>query len=105
MVVQVFDTKLASSPYSTCASSYQKLSYYAFAGRLVLWHIKMFHRIGQTRPVTSYRLVAKDTIEEKIVDLHKTKRALADSLLEGAGMAAKMSADDMLELLRDKWSS
>jgi len=40
------------------------------------------HRIGQTRPVTIYRLVAKDTIEEKIVDLHKTKRALADSLLE-----------------------
>ncbi len=63
------------------------------------------HRIGQTRPVTIYRLVAKDTIEEKIVDLHKTKRALADSLLEGADMAAKMSADDMLELLRDEWPS
>ncbi len=34
------------------------------------------HRIGQTRPVTIYRLVAQQTIEEKIVDLHKTKRAL-----------------------------
>ncbi|MBA3058439.1 MAG: DEAD/DEAH box helicase [Gammaproteobacteria bacterium] len=63
------------------------------------------HRIGQTRPVTIYRLVAKGTIEEKIVDLHKTKRALADSLLEGADMAAKMSADDMLELLQDEWAA
>jgi len=63
------------------------------------------HRIGQTRPVTIYRLVAKDTIEEKIVDLHKTKRALADSLLEGTDMATKMSADDMLQLLQDEWGA
>jgi superfamily II DNA or RNA helicase len=61
------------------------------------------HRIGQTRPVTIYRLVAQDTIEEKIVDLHKTKRALADSLLEGSDMAVKMSADDMLALLQEEW--
>jgi SNF2 family DNA or RNA helicase len=61
------------------------------------------HRIGQTRPVTIYRLVPQDTIEEKIVDLHKTKRALADSLLEGSDMAAKMSADDMLALLQEEW--
>ena len=36
------------------------------------------HRIGQQRPVTIYRLVAKDTIEEKIVELHHHKRDLAD---------------------------
>jgi hypothetical protein len=63
------------------------------------------HRIGQTRPVTIYRLVVKDTIEEKIVDLHKTKRALADSLLEGAELGAKLSADDMLALLQDEWQA
>ncbi|HYQ91849.1 MAG TPA: DEAD/DEAH box helicase, partial [Candidatus Competibacteraceae bacterium] len=40
------------------------------------------HRIGQQRPVTIYRLVTKDTIEEKIVELHQHKRELADSLLE-----------------------
>jgi len=61
------------------------------------------HRIGQTRPVTIYRLVARQTIEEKIVDLHKTKRALADSLLEGSDLAARMSADDMLALLQEEW--
>ena len=61
------------------------------------------HRIGQTRPVTIYRLVMLGSIEEKIVDLHKTKRALADSLLEGSDLAAKMSADDMLALLQQEW--
>ncbi len=61
--------------------------------------------IYPSRPVTIYRLVAKDTIEGKIVDLHKTKRALAASLLEGTDMAAKMSADDMLQLLQDEWGA
>ena len=42
------------------------------------------HRIGQTRPVTIYRLVAEGTIEEQIVDLLHRKRDLADQLLEGA---------------------
>ncbi len=59
------------------------------------------HRIGQTRPVTVYRFVMKDTIEEKIVDLHAAKRDLADNLLEGADMSGKMSADELLALLRE----
>ena len=59
------------------------------------------HRIGQTRPVTIYRLVAENTIEQKIVKLHEHKRDLADSLLEGSDMSGSMSADQMLELMRD----
>jgi SNF2 family DNA or RNA helicase len=59
------------------------------------------HRMGQKRPVTVYRLVAKDTIEDKIVALHTHKRDLANSLLEGGEMSGKMSVDDMLALLRD----
>jgi len=58
------------------------------------------HRIGQTRPVTIYRLVCKSTIEEKIVKLHQEKRDLAGSLLEGSDMSAKMSSDDLLDLIR-----
>jgi len=58
------------------------------------------HRIGQLRPVTVYRLVAANTIEEKIVALHSQKRALADSLLEGTDTAARVSADDLMELLQ-----
>jgi len=59
------------------------------------------HRIGQTRPVTIYRLVCKDTIEEKIVRLHQEKRDLADSLLEGSDISAKMTSDDLLDLIRN----
>ena len=59
------------------------------------------HRIGQQRPVTVYRLIARHTIEEKIVALHRTKRGLADSLLEGADMSGKMTADELLQLIRE----
>ena len=58
------------------------------------------HRIGQTRPVTIYRLVAKGTIEEQIVDLHHRKRDLADRLLEGADASARLDPDALLALLR-----
>ena len=59
------------------------------------------HRIGQTRPVTIYRLICKHSIEEKIVKLHQEKRELAGSLLEGSDISAKMSSDDLLDLIRD----
>ncbi|GAB3403579.1 SNF2 family helicase [Massilia agilis] len=57
------------------------------------------HRMGQQRPVTIYRLVARGTIEEGIVELHQHKRELADSLLEGTDAAARMSPQDMLAML------
>jgi SNF2 family DNA or RNA helicase len=47
------------------------------------------HRIGQTRPVTAYRLVARDTVEDKVLALQERKRALADALFEGAGSALR----------------
>jgi SNF2 family DNA or RNA helicase len=59
------------------------------------------HRIGQQRPVTIYRLVAKDTIEEKIVQLHHQKRDLADSLLEGTDMSGKISTEALLQLISE----
>ena len=59
------------------------------------------HRMGQQRPVTIYRLVARHTIEEGIVELHKHKRDLADSLLEGSDMSARMSPGDMLRMLQE----
>lgn len=57
------------------------------------------YRIGQKRDVTVYHLVAKNTIEEKILRLHHTKRDLADSLLEGTDMAGKLTLDDILALI------
>jgi len=59
------------------------------------------HRIGQQRPVTIYRLVARNTIEDKIVQLHAHKRGLADNLLEGSDLSGKMSLDEMLSLIRE----
>ena len=58
------------------------------------------HRIGQTRPVTIYRMVAQGTIEEQIVELHRDKRDLADQLLAGADTAARLSTAELLALLR-----
>ena len=57
------------------------------------------HRIGQTRPVTIYRLVTEGTIEEQIVDIHHRKRDLADRLLEGADAAGRLGTEELLELL------
>lgn len=59
------------------------------------------HRLGQTRPVTVYRLVAQDTLEERIVELHRRKRDLAESLLADAGDSRLLSAEDLLALLRE----
>ncbi len=59
------------------------------------------HRIGQTRPVTIYRLVCKNTIEEKIVTLHQEKRTLADNLLEGTDMSARLSSEELISLIKE----
>jgi SNF2 family DNA or RNA helicase len=61
------------------------------------------HRIGQSRPVTVYRLVAEHTIEEKIIQLHNTKRDLADSLLEGSDRSAKLSMEELLTLIKEEY--
>ena len=60
------------------------------------------HRIGQEKPVTVYRLVTEGTIEEKILKLHEQKRDLADSLLSGADVSVRLSAEDMLDLIKRK---
>jgi superfamily II DNA or RNA helicase len=58
------------------------------------------HRIGQLRPVTVYRLVTAGSIEERIVELHRDKRLLADGVLEGQDSTAPLAAADLRELLR-----
>lgn len=59
------------------------------------------HRMGQKRPVTIYRLITQNTIEEKIVALHQHKRDLADKLLSDNETVTKLSVDDMLNLLKE----
>ncbi|MST32352.1 helicase SNF2, partial [Acidimicrobiaceae bacterium USS-CC1] len=58
------------------------------------------HRIGQTRKVMVYRMVAKDTIEEKVMALKARKAALFDSVVGGGGFeSGALTADDVRALL------
>jgi SNF2 family DNA or RNA helicase len=57
------------------------------------------HRIGQDRPVMVYRMVAKDTVEERIFALQAKKRALADVALGDADHAGGITKDELLALL------
>ena len=45
---------------------------------------------------------AKDTIEEKIMSLHREKKDLASSLLEGTDSAARVTPDELVRLLKDE---
>jgi len=58
------------------------------------------HRIGQTKPVMVYRIIARGTIEEQILKMHDEKRDLVDSVLSGADAAAKLSTRELADLIR-----
>jgi superfamily II DNA or RNA helicase len=57
------------------------------------------HRIGQDRPVMVYRMVAKDTVEERILALQDRKRAIADVALGEASQAGGITREELLGLL------
>ena len=63
------------------------------------------HRIGQTKPVTVYRLIARGTVEEKILAMHTDKRALVAGVLEGTDVAARLTTGDLLALLGEHRAS
>jgi superfamily II DNA or RNA helicase len=59
------------------------------------------HRIGQTRQVIATRIVARDTIEEKILELQASKRALADAILgQDQGVLSQIGREELEMLLR-----
>jgi SNF2 family DNA or RNA helicase len=58
------------------------------------------HRIGQTKPVFAYRLIAKDTVEEKILQLQGEKRQLAEAIVSAdENLLRTLTADDLQMLL------
>ncbi|MBO7684423.1 MAG: DEAD/DEAH box helicase, partial [Kiritimatiellae bacterium] len=59
------------------------------------------HRIGQKNPVTVYRLIAEDTVEERVLELHKEKKALAEDVLGDAGSAA-LTPEQLMGLFGSK---
>jgi SNF2 family DNA or RNA helicase len=62
--------------------------------------VDRLHRIGQTKRVMVYRLVAKDTLEEKVMALKARKSALFSNVMDGGDFeSGAMTADDIQELL------
>ncbi|HKQ74502.1 MAG TPA: DEAD/DEAH box helicase, partial [Blastocatellia bacterium] len=57
------------------------------------------HRIGQTRQVFAYRIIARDTVEEKVLALQNTKRELADAIINADNSLIRNLAKEDLELL------
>lgn len=58
------------------------------------------HRIGQDRHVFAYRLITKDTVEERILELQKEKRSLADAIISAdASLIRSLTAEDLTLLL------
>ena len=59
------------------------------------------HRIGQTNPVFAYRMIASDTVEEKLLQMQQAKRDLAEAILSGEGKKSlrDLTADDLRMLL------
>ncbi|MFY9252792.1 MAG: C-terminal helicase domain-containing protein [Fuerstiella sp.] len=60
------------------------------------------HRIGQKNSVMVYRIIAKDTIEEQILSLHEEKRDLVEGVLSGAEASAKLTTEQLAELIRKR---
>ncbi len=57
------------------------------------------HRIGQENPVSVFRLVARNTVEERILALQSHKRGLAEAALGAADRTASITRDELLALL------
>ncbi len=58
------------------------------------------HRIGQTRPVVSVKLIAEDTVEERIAELQEAKRALAEAAVGEAALLGRLKASDLASMLQ-----
>ena len=59
------------------------------------------HRIGQQKPVTVFKLIAKDSIEEKIQQLQEKKLNLADEIIGGEQVSfSSLTREDLLEMIQ-----
>ena len=58
------------------------------------------HRIGQKKKVTVHKMIAKGTIEEKIVKLQESKKDLADNIINGENVViGGLSREELMDLL------
>ena len=60
----------------------------------------MLFRSGQTEQVTVYKIIAKDSVEERILTLQQQKQGLSDQIISKDGVSmAEMTREDMLNLI------
>ena len=57
------------------------------------------YRIGQTKPVFAFNLIAAGSVEERMLGLQRRKRRIADAILDQGGVAAALSEGDIEDLL------
>ena len=57
------------------------------------------HRIGQERPVFAYRLIVRDTVEEKVLQLQESKRNLDDAIIGASNSLIRDLRTEDIELL------
>ncbi len=62
--------------------------------------IDRVHRIGQSKPVFAYRIIARDTVEEKVLELQNSKRELANAIITANdSLIRKLTAEDLKQIL------
>ena len=97
--VFLLSLKAAGSGLNLTAASYVILCDPWWNPAVEAQAIDRTHRIGQTQPVVAYRLVAADTVEQKILAMQKDKAALANAVVQEESLASVLDLDSLREIL------
>ena len=62
-------------------------------------YVQKLDKIGQRRPVTLYRLIARGTVEERVLDLHREKQLLSAELLDETASSV-LTGEQLMNLLK-----
>jgi SNF2 family DNA or RNA helicase len=97
--VFLLSLKAAGSGLNLTAASYVVLYDPWWNPAVEAQAIDRTHRIGQTNPVIAYRLIARDTVEEKIRALQREKAALAAAVVQEESLSTVMDLDTLRTVL------
>ena len=97
--VFLLSLKAAGSGLNLTAASYVILCDPWWNPAVEAQAIDRTHRIGQTQPVVAYRLVAADTVEQKILAMQKDKAALANAVVQEESLASVLDLDSLRQIL------